>query len=325
MRSAFFLKVQSKHNKNLIHLVVITAVFLSLFFPLNQNPYFLHLMVLFLLNVLIGQSWNILGGYAGQVSFGNAIFYGVGAYCAALLATKAGSPIWVCMIASMITAVLFSLPFGLLTFHLKGSYFVVGTTAAAEIFRLLALNLRKVTGGPSGILMKPIYTSRTPFYFMIVGFAALVTLTILLLERSKAGLYFQAIRESQDASEALGIDTTKYKLFALCLSAAFAGLAGGFYTYYMSYIDPNIVFGMSISSTMILVVTVGGYGTAFGPFAGALIITMISEIFRRYLRGAHLFAYGALLVLIPIFMPNGIAGIIREGIKLPSFRKKEAS
>lgn len=282
---------------------------------LKNNPYFLHLAILYLLWLLLGQSWNILGGYAGQISFGNAIFYGVGAYTAALLMFNKGWGMWLGMVAAAATAIVAAWPFGALTFHLRGPYFVNATFAASEIARLLALNMKKITGGPSGILLPPVYMEREPFYFLIASLVTAVTAVILVMEKTKVGLYFQAIRESQEASEAVGIDTKRMKMLALTLSAAFAGLAGAFYAYYMCYIDPDIMFGLPVNSTMILVATVGGAGTGLGAYGGALIVTAVSEVFRNYLGGAHLLAYGALLILVPMFMPEGVAGAIKTMLK----------
>ena len=282
---------------------------------IRNNPYLFHLAILYLLWVVLGQSWNIIGGYAGQVSFGNSIFYGVGAYAAALLMANKGWSMWAGLVAGGIAAVVAAWPFGALTFHLRGAYFVNATFAASEIARLLALNLKNITGGPSGILLPPVYMDRTPFYLLIAFLAAAVTLLIRVLERSKPGLYFQAVRESHDASEALGISTKRLKMLALCMSAFFAGLAGAFYVYYMCYIDPDIMFGLPVNSTMILVVTVGGAGTALGSYGGALIVTAIGELFRNYFGGAHLFAYGAMLILVPMFMPNGVSGAIGKAFR----------
>jgi branched-chain amino acid transport system permease protein len=164
-----------------------------------------------------------------------------------------------------------------------------------------------------GILLPPFFLGKAPYYY-IVGSVAVVTLLVTrLVVDSKLGFYLVAIREDQDAAEALGIDTTRYKLLALILSAFFTGMGGSFYANYMAYIDPGIVFSIvDISIAMILVAVLGGMGTLWGPVVGALAVVILSELFRTVFAAAHLILYGVLIIVVILFMPEGIVGSLRQ-------------
>lgn len=279
-------------------------------FPLLvADVYFQHLAILFLLWVTLGASWNLLGGYAGQISFGHAAFFGMGAYTSSLLFTKAGVPPWPGMLLAGVAGILLALPMGFICFRLRGPFFSLSMLALAEFLRLVALNWRDLTEGAVGILLPPLFAGKLPYYYIVLALAAAAMLLTRLLVDSKVGFYLVAIREDQDAAEALGIDTTRYKLVALAASAFFTGMAGSYYANYMAYIDPPIVFSIvDVSIAMILVAVLGGMGTLGGPVVGALVIVCLSEVFRAYFAAAHLIIYGVLIIVVILFMPEGIVG-----------------
>lgn len=287
---------------------------LVLGFPLLvSDPYFLHLAILFLLWVVLGGSWNLLGGYAGQISFGHAAFFGMGAYTSSLLFTRGGVPPWPGMLLAGLAAVLLAIPMGWICFRLRGPFFALSMLALSEFLRLVALNWRSLTEGAVGILLPPFFLGKLPYYYIIVAVAAATLLVTRLVVDSKLGFYLVAIREDQDAAEALGIDTTSYKLVALILSAFFTGMGGSFYANYMAYIDPSIVFSIvDLSIAMILVAVLGGMGTLWGPPVGALVIVGLSELFRAYFAAAHLIIYGLLIILVILFLPEGIVGSLQQ-------------
>jgi len=259
--------------------------------------------------VIIGQSWNLLGGYTGQASFGHAAFFGMGAYGAGLLFLKLGISTWYGIIIGSILAAVLAIPLGIICFRLRGPYFALSMLASAEVLRLITTNWRSFTNGPVGILVIPSFRSKIPYYYIIL---ALALFTIFLLRKiinSKLGCYLVAIRENQDAAESLGINSARYKLISLIISGFLAGLAGSFYMNYIGYIDPYIVFSLvDISITAILVVMIGGAGTFWGPVIGALVMVLAGEGFRLAFGQAHVLIYGILIILIIIFMPCGIVG-----------------
>ncbi|MDR5695412.1 MAG: branched-chain amino acid ABC transporter permease [Armatimonadota bacterium] len=292
-------------------------------FPFVASPYALRVGILIAYYAYLGQAWNILGGYTGQFSFGHAAFFGLGAYTSSLLFAKLGVTPWIGMLAGAVAAATMGAFIGLLCFRygLRGPYFSLATLAFAEILRVIALNWRAV-GGAMGVLL-PLresfwamqFPEGPPYYAIIMTMLAGITMLTYLLEQSRVGAYFVAIRESEDAAEAIGVDTMRYKVLAMALSSGLTALGGTFYAQYFSYIDPNLAFGIDVSVAVLLPVIIGGVGTLFGPIAGSLILTPLGEVTRRLLggyRGVHLMLFGAILVAVILFLPHGIAGAIQE-------------
>jgi len=274
-----------------------------------SNPYFLHMIIMVFIWVCLGQSWNLLGGFTGQVSFGHAAFFGVGAYAGGLLAFHFDASTWYGMILGPLMAMAVAVPMGLICFRLRGSYFALSMLALAELLRLIATNWISFTNGSVGILIVPT-AGKVFYYYLALALAALSFYVIRGVVQSKWGFYFVAIREDQEAAESMGIDTTKYKLISLLISAFFTGLTGAFYMNYMAFIDPSVVFALTdVSIMMILVVMLGGAGTFYGPAIGAVIMVIFSEVFRIYFGSANLLVLGVLIVLIIIFIPNGLMDI----------------
>lgn len=280
-----------------------------------RNPYLLHLFILSLLWVVLGQSWNLLGGFTGQISYGHAAFFGVGAYTTAILVKSGLSPAtaWSGLLLGGLMASLVASVIGWICFRLRGPYFSLSILALAEVLRLVAVNWKQLTNGAEGILYIPAFNSKAAYYWIVLGLAATNFLVLRAVMKSKLGFYFLAIREDQDCAESLGIDTTKFKLVSLLLSAFFTGVAGGFYMNYMGFIDPGIVFSIAdISIMMILVTMLGGAATTWGPAVGAVLYILVSEILRVWVKSGHLIFFGVLIIVIIIFFPQGIVGTINE-------------
>ncbi len=295
----------------------IILVLLALIPLVQRNPYILHMLIMVLIWVSLGQSWNLLGGYTGQVSFGHATFYGLGAYAAGLLYFHKEISTWYGMLLGPVVAMIFAVPIGLICFRLRGAYFALAMLALAEVLRLVATNWISFTNGSVGILIVPV-VSKVLYYYMALGLAAISFYVIYRVLHSKWGFYFIAIREDQDAAESMGINTTYYKLISLLISAFFTGLAGAFYMNYMAFIDPHVVFSLvDISIMMILVVMLGGAGTLYGPAIGAVIMVLLSEVFRAYFGHANLLILGILIILIIVFIPDGVVDISKF------FRRKQ--
>jgi branched-chain amino acid transport system permease protein len=284
---------------------------------LVKQDYYIHLLILVLIWVIIGSCWNLIAGYTGQVSFGQAAFFGVGAYTAGILHSKLELSPWLGMVLGGWTAILLALLIGYLCFRLRGPYFALATLASGEILRLIANNWVDFTEGMVGILVIQTFSSKLPYYYLVLGLAALCLGVISLVMNSKLGYYFVSIREDQDAAESLGINTTLYKNVSLMISAFFTGTVGAFYLNYMGFIDPSIVFSLhDISIQAILVGIIGGVATLWGPALGALIMVGIQELFRTAIFGlapkwvsqGHAMAFGLLVVLTILFMSNGVVG-----------------
>ncbi|MDD2421424.1 MAG: branched-chain amino acid ABC transporter permease [Heliobacteriaceae bacterium] len=285
-----------------------------------KAPYHLHILILVMVWATIGTAWNLLGGYTGQVSFGHAAFFGVGAYAAGLLNLHYGLSPWWGMALGPVVAALAALPIGLICFRLRGPYFALAMLALGEIFRLMFTNLTEFTNGAKGVLIMPEITSKMFFYYVGLTVLVVTLLVTYLIVHSKIGYYLVSIREDQDAATSLGIPTTFYKNVALLPSAFFTGLAGAFYMNYVAFIDPNIVFNLSnVSVMVILVVMMGGVATTWGPTIGAGIYIALGEYFRATLGSANVLVFGILVCLIIMFMPNGIIGGL-ETLKQKFFR-----
>lgn len=296
--------------KKILPLVILGL--LAIFPLLGLSSYWMHIFILVIMWSVIGMAWNLLGGYCGQVSFGHAAFFGVGAYTSGILYTKAALSAWWGLPLSIVVVTIFALVIGYICLRLRGPFFALGTLAMGVILRVTTENLRSLTEGDLGIMIRErTWTEKTWYFYIILGLAALTYFVIRKVIESKLGYYFVAIREDQDAAESLGINTTLYKNVALCLSAMITGLAGAFYTNYMGYIDPKVVFALhDISIVTIMVVMVGGVATFWGPFVGAIIMVFLAELIRTIpkLGAAHHTLFGILLIVIIIFLPNGIVG-----------------
>lgn len=306
------------------HFSVGALILLAMAMPwIVPVPFFLHLLIMVLFWTVLGAAWNILGGFAGQVSFGHATFLGTGAYTTMILYLDAGIVPWVGMIAGGVTAALIALPIGFICFRLRGPYFALSTLAVAEIVRLVALNWESLTAGPMGLLITTLpevrflgdpvnWESKTPFYYLAVAIALAAIASTAVMARTRMGAYLLAIREDTDSAEAIGIHTVQVRVAALSLSAFLAGIAGGFYALYLRYIDPDAVFAISLSVEMVFIAVVGGLTTIFGPLIGAIFLVTIGETFREHFLVGHLIFYGAFMMIAIRYMPEGIWGKLRR-------------
>ncbi|HLE43227.1 MAG TPA: branched-chain amino acid ABC transporter permease [Methylomirabilota bacterium] len=302
------------------------AAALAVVLPPFASPYVVRILVLILFFAFLGAAWNILGGYAGQFSFGHAAFFGIGAYTSTLLLVRAGVSPWIGFLAGGLVAAAFGCFAGYLAFRygLRGPYFALVTLAFAEMLRLIAVNWPAI-GGPMGILI-PLpkggdswvtlqFRERLPYYYVMLGLLALVLGLTRRLERSRLGYTLAAIRENEDAAEASGVNTLAAKLTAMGLSSFLTALGGTFYAQYFSFIDPTLAFGVPVSVEILLRPIVGGPGTLAGPLLGSLVLTPLSELTRRLIQGrpgVDVMMYGAILVVVITFLPRGLVGAWRR-------------
>lgn len=304
-------------------------ILLSIFAALALVPlvvtsdFWLNVVMLTLFSALLGQSWNILGGYAGQMSFGHALFFGVGAYAVAALQVHLGINPWIGMVAGGTLASLTAVAVGWLTFRygLKGSYFALVTLAFAEVFRILA-NSIWWTGAGEGILI-PLnphpsamqFHQLSGYYWLLLAMNLACFLTVWYLDRSRLGARMLAVRDNEDAAAAIGVDAQTVKLQAMALSGLFAGLAGVFYAQRYLYLDPGIAFGPTESIESILVAIVGGVGTPYGPLVGAAALHILGEVAQEAFGdfpGINMVIYGTVLMFMVVFLPRGLTGLGRR-------------
>ncbi|HSG17283.1 MAG TPA: branched-chain amino acid ABC transporter permease [Anaerolineae bacterium] len=326
--------------------VAIFLVALS-FLPLILDRFLLSLALLILFWAYLGNAWNIMGGYTGLFSFGHAMFYGIGAYTSTvLLIDYAISPI-VGMLVGALIAGLFGAFVGYLLsrFGVRGHFFALGTFAIAEMVRLLATEMEFINTsigihiplvrGDSLIRLQFEETFSNYFYVILILFVVgqLVTITIV---RNKLGYYFQAIREDEEAAAALGVNVLRYKVISVAISAALTAIGGSFFAQYFLFIDPTIVFGVSVSVQILLRPIVGGVGTIWGPFVGALLLTPLAEFTRSVVRnppsfldfiegraGVDVMLFGAILIIVVLFMPDGLIGAGKRLLNRVRKRKNE--
>lgn len=291
--------------------------------PLVMNPHQSHVVIQILLFGYLTYCWNILGGFAGQLSFGHALFMAVGAYTSTLLLLEAGVSPWIGMIAGGVLSAGVGLFIGYLSFRygIKGTYFALVTLAFTEIARNVALNTPAI-GGALGLYI-PIqatdvwqlkFVDKTSYLYVVLGFLLLVLAVTAWLERSPIGHRLVAIRENEDAAQALGIDVLRYKLFATALSAFLTALGGTLYAHYVTFIDPNTLLNMNMALEITIYSVVGGLGTLWGPLIGSAVLVPLADGIRATLgqsyAGIHLVVYGAVLMAVILFAPDGLMGVV---------------
>ncbi|GAC1550479.1 MAG: branched-chain amino acid ABC transporter permease [Herpetosiphon sp.] len=308
------------------------ALFGALSFILPGNSYVLYILFLVFLYMTESMAWNLVGGFAGQTSFGHATFFGIGAYTTALLQARAGLPPLAAMLIGGAGAAVFGILWGYPLFRLRGFYFAIATIGINEATRLIALNpLRDYTGGASGLSLNPeLGSQRSEQYLMALGLALATFLVSYWLRYSRVGLGLFALNMDSEASETLGVNTARLKAIALALSAFLVGLAGGIYVRAFLYINPNDVFAFATSIAMVLMAVIGGVGTLVGPILGAIVYVVLQDqlgaahltLGGRTLefRDLQLGLYGLLLALIILFEPAGLVGLFRRLSK--PFRKQ---
>jgi len=315
------------------------ALLIAILLPLFASEYALHIAVLVLLYAYLSTAWNILGGYGGQHSLGHSLFLGIGAYTSTFLFTKAGLTPWVGMWIGALLAGLVGWFVGYLCFRygLKGPYFALVTIAIAEAMVSLTNNINFIGGamglevkwlGNSPLLMQ--FESKAGYYYIALVMLVIALWLVYWLSRQRFGYHLIAVRENEDAAEALGVDTLRVKIQASILSAFLTALGGTFFAQYFTYINPRNVFGEGPSIQILLFAIVGGLGTVWGPAVGALVLVPIAELARGWLggsfAGAHLLLYGTVMVLVMLFMPKGIIGLyesIRQRLKRGSSAPEE--
>jgi len=316
-------------NKNWVWLIIV-AILVLLFPVFFTLPFPRHLMIMIFLYATMGLAWNLIGGYAGQISLGHAIFFGTGAYTSTLMLMKLGITPWLGMLVGGLLSVGIAFVIGYPCFKLAGHYFAIATIAIGEIAMVLMINW-DWAGSAVGLTLPILeeglwnfefHTTKAPYYYIAFGIMVFALLVTYGVDRSKLGFYFKAIKGDLEGARSLGINTHRYKFYALALSAFLTSICGSFYAQYVLFIDPDSTFPLLLSIILCLVATLGGVGTILGPVIGAAILIPISEFTRIYLggggKGTDLILYGFLIMIISIYQPFGVIGIAKR------LRKRES-
>jgi branched-chain amino acid transport system permease protein len=296
---------------------------LALVYPLlvQSLPVYERLGALVLLGAIGASAWNIVGGYAGQVSVGHAVFFGFGAYSSVVVYTHLGWPPIAGAPLGMALSVLLAAAIGVPTLRLSGHYFSMATIAVGELVRVLS-STSDFLGGAQGLGGPAIprtvfdlsFLSATPFYYIFLGVLLLLLWLTWAIERGRMGFYLRAIKDSERAARSLGVSAGRYKLYAYMLSGAFTSLAGSLYLCMFGFVDPESGFGILISVKMVVMAALGGAGQLFGPLVGALILVPLEELSNSLLggQGAGLtfVVYGAIIVIIARFLPSGLLSLL---------------
>ncbi len=301
--------------------VLLLAAFLV---PLALRGYWVRLLANVFMFGILAQGVNIIAGYCGYLALGNILFFGLGAYVTAVLMTHFGVPFPVAFAASGAGAVIFSAGIGLLILRLKGQYFLMATLALSELMREVISSL-DITGGGRGLTL-PMFTGGAAtvnnfFYYLMLLLMLACTFCIWLIDRSYLGLAFKAIKFDEDAASVMGINPPPYKTAAWAISSLFTGFAGSAFAYWMGYIDPGVVFEITPSIKMYLMMVLGGAGTVWGPVAGALFIELVSELaWSRFMEYQFLIV-GSILILTCLFTPKGLMDLVGKKFTWSLFTK----
>jgi branched-chain amino acid transport system permease protein len=303
--------MKNKTVRNLLLLgVLLLAVILV---PLVSNNFTIRFATDILMFAILASAWNIIGGYTGYASFGNVVFFGIGAYVTAILMEKAGLPFGLAFLAAGIGAAVFAVLIGLPVLRLRGHYFAIATLGVAEAMKALAQNL-DITEGNAGIYL-PVLNLGIKAQYLFFFYTTLGTLILTLaityfLLNTKLGYSLIAVREDEDAANSVGINTTFSKTFAFALSGFFTGLAGSIYAFQQAFIQPGPVFTVETTVKMIVMAVFGGMGRLFGPLLGAFGIEIISETLSNYFLVAHTLFFGTVVILAIVFTPKGVLDLI---------------
>lgn len=305
--------------RGLVALVTVLAAMLLL--PVTIGDEFIyHIFITMCIFAALSTAWNIVGGYAGQLSLGHAIFYGIGSYVGVMLVGMGISP-WIGMFAGAALAALVAVAISYPCFRLHGPFFTLATIAFLEVFRVLALHFRDVTGGATGMMIPlnigwewMVFRERLPSLIIAFGMLLVILAIAWWIRANRLGFQLIATRERESAAKAAGINTVRVKLYAVAISAALSAMVGTFHAMYLTFIEPASAFSLPFSIQIAMFALIGGIGTVFGPLLGAVLLVPITEFARGALGGEaiglHGFVYGVVLVLVALFMPNGVMGLV---------------
>jgi len=310
------IKLQDKTYK--IFLVI--ALLACALFPSIASGFWIRLLTSIFLYAILAQGLNIIAGFTGYAAFGNMIFFGLGAYTVGILMVKVGTSFFPSMIAAGVVGIIVAILIGMPLLRLKGHYFALASLGAAEAVRQIMDNLTDLCGGAMGLTLpqmagKPAQVNQSfyylTFFLLLIFFAATYTIS-----KNRLGYALKAIKANEEASDAMGINTTRYKIVAWAISGIFTAIAGGIYAYWFTFIEPATVFDVMIVVKLFVILLLGGAGTVMGPLYGAFLFEGISEIIWSRFLNLHMGILGIIVILIVFFIPNGLIDMVRRGFRL---------
>lgn len=278
--------------------------------PLFGSDTFIQFSINALLLAVLAQGWNIIGGYAGYASFGNSVFYGLGSYGVGIAMVQWQQPFAVGLAFGVLLAVVFACSLGAAVLRLKGHYFAIATLALAQVMTAVVSNV-KIAGQNVGLVLPPLNNDRL-FYELALALLIVATTSIWWITRSRFGFGLIAIRENEEGAAVMGVNTTLYKVLAFALAAVFSSLAGGIHAYWVTFIDPESAFDITLNVKMIIMTVFGGAGTVIGPVVGAFVLSAVSEILSSEVTTIAGLFFGVVIVAAIVFMPRGLADIVRK-------------
>ena len=313
------------HKKVNIFLLII-GIIIFIFLPHFVSGYWVRVITTIFMYAVISQGINLMSGYMGYLPFGNAMFFGVGAYITAIGMSKGLSFLAVLPLAAL-TAILVSILFGLPVLRLRGHYFAIATIGMSGALLSVVQNATEITGGAMGttlpIIDKSPEVTYNYFYLAMLALMVITTLTIYLIIKSKFGFGIRSIKANEEAANSMGINTTYHKVIAWAISALFTSIAGALYAYWMSFIGPDEVFDIMIAVNTIVIMLIGGAGSILGPIIGAFVISLLSEVVWSTFLEYHLAVLGITIIIIVFFVPKGITGTIADFVKKRELRLRK--
>lgn len=299
----------------LVMLLAVGCVALLVFPFVSPSLFYVSLLIEVFIFGVYAMSYDLLMGYTGIVSFGQALFFGTGAYTAGLLLIHTRLPFVAVLVAVIGVSAILAAIIGVLSLRVKGVYFTMVTLAFAELFHVVVQKLDKITGGADGLPGVPspgILGNRTYFYYFALGFAVAVFLAVRRIVASPTGKVFMAIRENETRAEMIGYHVFVYKLIAMMVSGVMAGLAGAVYGVFLNYAYPNLLSADTTISALLMTI-IGGVGTLYGPILGAGVVRVLGFVLSSYFERWVIFI-GLIYVVIVMFLPYGIVGTWRDRV-----------
>ena len=311
------------NNKKINIFLLIIAVVLFIFLPRFLSGYLVRVITTIFMYAVIAQGMNIMSGYMGYLPFGNAMFFGIGAYVTAIGMSK-GLPFLLVVPLAAITAILFSILLGIPVLRLRGHYFAIATIGMSGAILSVVQNATDITGGAMGTTLPII--DKAPgvvynyFYLAMLGLMVITSLSLHFIIKSRFGFGVRSIKANEEAANSMGINTTYHKVVAWAISAFFTSIAGALYAYWMSFIAPDEVFDVMIAVNTIVIMLIGGAGSILGPIIGAFIIELFAEVAWSAFLEYHLAVLGIIIIIIVFFVPKGVTGTIGDFVKRRKLR-----
>ena len=291
--------------------IFLILILFAVMAPLKASGYWLRFLTFIFMWIGLAGSLNLLTGYTGYLDFGHVAFFGIGAYMTGILMVHLGMPFFPAMFTGAILAAVMAVIVGIPTMRLRGAYFAIAMLAFAEAMKQVVMEFDRFTGGGNGLSL-PIYTNYLFFYYIMFSTVILTIGVTYWFEKSKFGKALMAIREAELAAEVSGVNTFRCKLVAFGISAFIAGIIGGIYAYWMTFLYPGDAFNVLITMRMIIMAFLGGAGTLLGPIIGASFLAAVEEVLWAEFKYSYLIIVGFVVVFVVLVLPRGIVGLVKE-------------